>query len=431
MARTLPFFGDAWPLLRDPVGFLAGLPARGELVWLKLGPMPMVMLCDPELTYRVLKDDNTFDKGGPFFDRLSDLFGDGVGTCPRSKHRRLRRLVQPAFRPAQMQRYEVVMREEADRMVESWNAGGDFDVSRASMAYTGRIVFRTLFSASLTEELLNGALTDLDDFVAEVPRRMLTPDWMARLPLPSNRRWHRTIAGLRDAVDGIIEQRRRQTTTDESDLLASMILSHDEEGGWLTDAELTDQAVTFLATGTETSATTLAWAMYLLATHPKVQQDLRDQVSASGPTSLSDSENDTTALCHRIIHESLRMYTPPWMLTRVTTTDTTLGEHHIPAGTAIAYSPYIPHRNPDLYPDPDTFDPDRWIARSPSTPCSFLPFGDGPRGCIGNRFAYLELTAALQAIAARWELHTRTDDPLHPRIGTTVAPHGLRLRVTA
>ncbi|WP_067822735.1 cytochrome P450 [Nocardia inohanensis] len=431
MSRTLPILGDAWPLLRDPVGFLAALPARGDLVWLRLGPMPMVMLCDPELTYRVLKDDRTFDKGGPFFDKLSDLFGDGVGTCPQSKHRRLRRLVQPAFRPAQMRRYEAVMREEAARMVESWSDGQDFHVSRTTMAYTGRIVFRTLFSASLTEELLHGALADLDDFVAEVPRRMLTPDWLARLPLPSNRRWQRTIAGLREAVDEIVEQRRRQDTTDESDLLASMILAHDDEDGWLSDAELTDQAVTFLATGTETSATTLAWAMYLLATHPKIQRELRDRVAASGPAPLGDTEDETTALCHRIIQESLRMYTPPWILTRVATVDTQLGEHHIPAGTAIAYSAYVQHRNPQVYPDPDTFDPDRWTTQSPPPPCTFIPFGDGPRGCIGNRFAFLELTAALQALAARWELRTLTGEPLRPRIGTTVAPHGLRLLVAA
>ncbi|WP_067710751.1 cytochrome P450 [Nocardia yamanashiensis] len=430
MSRTLPILGDAWPLLRDPVGFLAGLPARGDLVWLRLGPMPMVMLCDPELTYRVLKDDRTFDKGGPFFDKLSDLFGDGVGTCPQSKHRRLRRLVQPAFRPGQMLRYQEVMREEATRMAESWSAGEDFDVCKTTMAYTGRIAFRTLFSASLTEELLDGALADLDDFVAAVPRRMLTPDWLARLPLPSNRKWRNTIAGLRDAMDKIIEERRRQGTTEESDLLASMILAHDDEDGWLTDDELTDQAVTFVATGTETSATTLAWAMYLLAVHPKIQRQLREVVAASEHPSLTDTADEAAALCHRIVQESLRMYTPPWILTRVTTVDTMLGEHHIPAGTAVAYSAYVQHRNPDIYPNPDTFDPERWNPQTAQAPCTFIPFGEGPRVCIGSRFAMLELTAALQAVAARWELSTITDRPLRPRIGTTVAPHGLRLRVT-
>ncbi|WP_459959640.1 cytochrome P450 [Nocardia sp. IFM 10818] len=431
MSRTLPLLGDTIPLLRDPIGFLSSLPERGRLVWIRLGPVPVAVLCDPELTRIVLRDDGTFDKGGPFFDRLRDLFGDGLGTCPHAEHRRLRRLVQPAFRPGQLRRYDEVMRDEARRMSESWCDGQVLDVTGETMSYTARIALRTLFSASLTEELLDGAITDLDDFVAGVPRRMLMPHTLARLPLPGNRRYQRTITRLRATIDEIIaERRRRPITVGEPDLLASMIIANDSDSGGLTDTELTDQATTFLATGTETSSTTLAWALYLLARHPHIQKQLHVAARTAAPTGATSPGEDDSELFRHVIDETLRLYPPPWLLTRRVTTDTVLDGHRLPAGTIVAYSAYLTQRNSAYYPDPDAFDPGRWHGTDPR-PGTYLPFGDGPRGCIGGRFAAKELIAALEAVTARWHLTPLTDRPQRPRIGTTVSPHGLRLRVTA
>ncbi|MFE6099610.1 cytochrome P450 [Streptomyces laurentii] len=435
MPGPLPVVGDAWPLLRDPIGFLSSLPSRGDLAPLRLGPMPVSVVCTPGLAQQVLRDDRTFDKGGPFFDRIRDLLGEAVATCPHSQHRRLRRLVQPAFRDEQLRRYQPVMRAEAERLAASWSDGQSIDVMAATMAYTTRLALRTLFSVSLTKERLDAAVSDIETWVAGVPRQMLLPPGAGHLPLPANRRYREAITGLRATIADAVEERRgRAFDTQEPDLLASLIIAQDSEdpSGRLNDTELINNAATFLAAGTETSATALAWMFHLLALHPHVQRDLRTEIAGQEEhTDAADRPgHDDGSLCHRVVLEALRLHAPAWLLTRTVTEYTALDGIPRATGATVAYSPYVLHRNAAYFPDPQAFRPDRWTDWTPE-PGTFLTFGGGPRSCVGHRFAMLELTAALRAVAAAWELEPLDAGPPRPRLGATLAPGGLRLRVRA
>ncbi|MFE6867683.1 cytochrome P450 [Kitasatospora sp. NPDC057692] len=433
MPGTLPVVGDALFLLHDPIGFLTGLPRHGDLARLRLGPMPVIVVCTPDLAQQVLRDDRTFDKGGPFFDRMRDLLGEAVATCPHSKHRRLRRLVQPAFRDEQLRRYRPVMRAEAERLADGWSDGQHIDVMAATMTYTTRLALRTLFSVSLTEERLTAAVADIETWVAGVPLQMLLPPGAGRLPLPANRHYRDAIAGLRATIASAVEERRRHPLdTREPDLLSSMIVTQDSEdrSGRLSDTELIDHAATFLAAGTETSATALAWMFHLLALHPQVQRDLRTELAGREDHAADRPGHDDGSLCHRVVLEALRLHAPAWLLTRTVTEHAILNGIPLEEGATVAYSAYPLHRNAAYFPDPHAFRPDRWTDRTPQ-PGTFLTFGGGPRSCVGHRFAMLELTAALRAVVAAWELQPLGARPPRPRLGATLAPRGLRLRVRA
>ncbi|MFE4513569.1 cytochrome P450 [Kitasatospora sp. NPDC056783] len=433
MPGTLPIVGDAWPLLRDPIGFLAGLPHRGDLARLRLGPVPVSVVCTPGLAQQVLRDDRTFDKGGPFFDRMRDLLGEAVATCPHGRHRRLRRLVQPAFRDEQLRRYRPVMRAEAERLADSWSDGQRVDVMAATMAYTTRLALRTLFSVSLTEERLDAAVSDIETWVAGVPLQMLLPPGAGRLPLPANRHYRDAIAGLRTTIADAVEERRgRLLDAEEPDLLASLIVAQDSEDrrGRLSGTELIDHAATFLAAGTETSATALAWTFHLLAHHPRVQRDLRAELTGQEERAADRPGHDDGSLCHRVVLEALRLYPPAWLLTRTVTEHTALDGIPLEKGATVAYSPYPLHRDAAHFPDPHAFRPDRWTGGTPE-PGTFLTFGGGPRSCVGHRFAVLELAAALRAVVTAWDLEPLGAGPPRPRLGATLAPGGLRLRVCA
>lgn len=372
MPGPLPVVGDAWPLLRDPIGFLTDLPRRGDLAQLRLGPMPLSVVCTPDLAQQMLRDDRTFDKGGPFFDRMRDLLGEAVATCPHSRHRRLRRLVQPAFRDEQLRRYRPAMRAEAERLADSWYDGQHVDVMAATMTYTTRLALRTLFSVSLTEERLDTAVSDIDTWVVGVPLQMLLPPAAGRLPLPANRHYRDAIAGLRATIASAVEERRgRPLDTEEPDLLASLITAQDSQdpSGRLSDAELIDHAATFLAAGTETSATALAWMLHLLALHPEVQRDLRTELAErEGQADAADAAarpgHDDGSLCHRVVLEALRLHPPAWLLTRAVT------EH-----TALDSTPPWKRAPPSpTAPTPCTATPRTSPTRTPSAPI------DGPAG---------------------------------------------------
>ncbi|MFD7491118.1 cytochrome P450 [Streptomyces sp. NPDC059832] len=239
---------------------------------------------------------------------------------------------------------------------------------------------------------------------------------------------------LRHTCDLLIAERRADGT-DHGDLLSALVAARDlEDGGrGMTDAEISDTILTVFLAGTETTASTLAWALDLLARHPEIEQRLHtevDTVLRGNPASHADLPR--LELTERIITETLRLYPSAWFLTRTVTHDTHLGGHPLPAGTSVAYSPYLIHHRPDLHTDPETFDPDRWDPQRPQAPRNaFIPFATGARKCIGNTFAMTEATLALATITARWSLkHLPGQPPVRPVLGASFGPGRLRMHAT-
>jgi cytochrome P450 len=430
---ALPLLGHTLSLLRNPWRFFASLPDHGDLVGIRIGPIEAIVVCAPELIRQVLLNDHVFDKGGPVFDQAREVLGDGLGTCPHRLHRRQRRLVQPTFHPTRLPGYAHVMTERIAEMTGSWRDGQALDVLSEMMTLTSRTLVETMFSDALPAALLGEMLDDLTTVLGGIYKRMLMPPPVDKLPFFGNRRYDRAGLRLREAIGRVISE-RRASGTDRGDLLSTLLSARDPaDNQGLSDTEITDQVFIFFFAGTETTACTLAWAVHLLAQHPEIEHRLHaevDAVLAGAPASYEDLPK--LELTGRVVTETLRIYPAAWILTRTITTDTHLGGHPIPAGSTLIYSPYLLHHRPDLYPDPDRFDPDRWTnGHTPQPPRQILiPFGGGARKCIGDTFAITEATLALATITARWRLRPLPGHHVHPAPAVSLRPRGLRMRAT-
>lgn len=432
--RSLPLLGHALPLTRDPLRFFTSLPDRGPMVRLRMGPRSVVMVCDPVLTRQVLLEDRVFDKGGPLFDRVGEVLGNGLITCPHSQHRRQRRLCQPSFHPARFAGYADTTASAAGSSVGEWHDGQVFDVLRELMAMTAHATTQTMFSTTLSVEARREFVEDLTPVLEGIFRRMVTPPFLERVPSARTRRY----LAARDRSRGLVTRiavERRTDGTDHGDLLSALVGAVDPDSldgrSRLNDTELADEVLTFLAAGTETTAVTLTWALYLLARHPEIEAGIHEEVDrVLGGAAPTYADLPALERIGRVITETLRLYPPTWLLTRVVAKDTELGGTRLPAGTTLAFSPYLLHHRPDLFPDPDVFDPDRWITARPDR-TAYLPFGAGPRKCIGDRLALIQAPLILASIAARWRLRPIDDRAVRPSLRATLAPHGLRMRVAA
>ncbi|MFC9278924.1 cytochrome P450 [Streptomyces collinus] len=414
----LPLVGHAVQLARRPLEFLSSLPAAGDLVELRLGTKPAYLPCHPELVQQVLRNARVYDTGGPVKDKARPILGNGLITSDWADHRRQRRMVQPAFHTARIAAYAVVMQDECGAQAETWRAGLPLDVADAMQALTARVTARALFSTEMAPHSVAEIQRSLPVMVRGAFRRAMDPTGLvARLPLAANREFDAALARLHGLIDGIVGDYRR-SGEDRGDLLSALLAARDEEdGGAMTDQEVHDQVMTLLLAGVETTASALTWAWHLLAAHPEAEARLHAEVDEVLGGRVPEYA-DVPRLVHtqRIFTETLRLYPPAWMYTRMTTEPTELAGHRLPAGADVLISPYVIHRMPEFFARPHVFDPDRWLPERAQevTRGSYLPFGGGSRKCIGDVFGMTEATLALAALASRWRLR--------PVPGTTVTP---------
>ncbi|MGH3868766.1 MAG: cytochrome P450 [Pseudonocardiaceae bacterium] len=429
---ALPLLGHALALSRRPLDFLKSLPAHGDLVRVKLGPWPAYVVCHPDLVHQILVEDRTFDKGGPTYDKLRKVTGNGLATCGHRDHRRQRRLMQPAFQRDRIPGYARVMTEQIAAVTELWHDGQVLDVLAAMNALTMAVVTRTLFAAEVDELTFVEMQQCTRDFLAGVARRVVMPwELLDKIPTRSNRRFDRARNRLRHHTHELITN-YRQAGIDHGDLLSMLLAARDDDGQGLADSEIHDHVLTFALAGTETAATTLSWVWHLLGCHPDIQARLHNEVDTVLNGRIAEYHDiPKLELTGRIITESLRLYPPAWMLTRRTTTDTELAGQHLPAGTIVVFSPYVVHHRADLYLDPNRYDPDRW--RDDSTHRlprgAFTPSASGARKCIGDVFAVTEATLALASIATRWQLDAIPRARIRPVARFILAPRSLRMRL--
>ena len=423
----LPFIGHAAAILRDPLAMVAGLPRYGDLVDIRIGPARMVVACHPDLVRAVLTQDQLFDKGGPLYDRLRQVIGSGVATCTHDAHGRQRRVIQPALHGSRMPGYAAQMTRHIAETTQQWRDGAVFEVYPAMTAITSRIIAGTLFSSDETQGHSDDFAHAMSAMLQSMALRMLvSPEW-DHLPLPGRRRFETARTRMRH-IGGQIIDRYRRDGIDEPDVLSMLLSARTEDGRPLSDDEIVDELTTLYLAGTETSAATLAWAYHLLTVHPELGQRLREEADAvlGGRAATWDDLAGLT-YSRQVVEETLRLCPPGWILTRTATADTDLGGWSIPAGTTIVVSPYQLHHRDDLYPDPESFDPDRWAGDRRPRPDAFIPFAAGGRRCTGSHFALVQTTLALATIATTWHLDA-VPGPIRRGIGTTLVPNRLRLR---
>lgn len=256
--------------------------------------------------------------------------------------------------------------------------------------------------------------------------RTVTPTWRERLPTRANRRFMKAVKDLRTVVDDSIAA-HRDAATDSGDLLSALLSMTDDTGRGLSDRQVRDHVVTFLIAGTETTGAALAWALHELGQHPDVEHRLHQELDEVLGGRLPQSE-DLARLEYtsRVVTETLRVHLL-WITMRRALEPVRLNGVLIPTGTEVICSPHMLHHDPRLFPDPERFDPDRWLpGRSTTGPRgALMPFNMGERKCIGDAFARTELIIALAVIASRWRLHPAPGIPVRPLVRADVRPNRL------
>ncbi|QUQ63458.1 cytochrome P450 [Kutzneria sp. CA-103260] len=429
--------GHTAAMLRRPLRFLSALPAYGEVVKIYLGPLPVYMVTSPELAMRLLAADaDNYDKG-IVFDKMRPLFGNGLATSNGEFNKRQRRLVLPAFHRTRIASYaETTMTTLAAESISGWKAGQEVAVDEHMQNLVLSIAGRTLFATELGQDVLDEIQRCVPDLLDNVLVRAFSPKFVERLPIPGNRRFDAAAARLREVIPRVVLAARAVldagAETDHGDLVSMLLLARDEETGeGMTDEQVHDEVVTILTTGAETTAVALAWFFHEIAQQPEIEHRFHaeiDQVLAGRVATFADLPR--LEYTQRLVNEILRR-NPPLILMRRSRTDVTLGGITIPAGTEVAVSQHTLHRDPRWFPDPDRFDPDRWLpARAEKLPRgAFIPFGAGARLCPGHLFAQTEIAVVAATIAARWRLVPVPGAKVKPRLAATMQPNRLPMTV--
>lgn len=319
------------------------------------------------------------------------LLGEGLLTSEEPLHRRMRRIVQPAFHRERIAEYARIMERDAREFADRLPADEPFDAHAAMVELTLRIATEALFGSD--ESSSAGAVADaLRLMMVEFPA-MLTPigALRQRLPLRNTRRFWRARRML-DAIIYDLIARRRRDGADRSDALSMLLASQEaEREDRPNDEQIRDEIMTLFIAGHETTANLLTWTLYLLAEHPAIGRRTAD--------ASRDGDGD---YLERVLKEGLRLYPPAWIIGRETLRDVTLIDgSRIPRGTTVFAAPLLLHRRADFFADPDSFEPDRWLGAEPP-PFTYVPFGAGARRCIGEDFAMREAAIVLQTLTARF-----------------------------
>jgi len=398
---SLPLLGHGLALYRQPLAFLNSLSVYGDLVELRLGPRRAWMVCHPELAHQVLMDTGTFDKGGPLYDRLGALMGNGLVTCRQNTHRDKRRLLQPAFRPSYVPSYANLIAGETEAVCSGWADGRTVPVTESMMTLTTRVISHVLFSDSLDKERIAEVRDCLTTIVRGLFVRTIVPvSGLFRLPIPPNRRYQYSLSRLHSIINAVIENRAKGT--DHNDVLGTLLQAS------IKAKDVHDHLITLLLTGVEAPALCLSDAFSLLARHPEAEQRLHRELNAVLPGGRLPRQEDLPHLIYTrcVITETLRHSSPGWLFTRLTTKETELAGHKLPRGATVLYSPYLLHHDSSSFPQPDHFLPDRWLAGESTIGerHAFVPFSAGNRKCLGDEFSMVQATLALATVAARWRL---------------------------
>jgi pentalenene oxygenase len=344
-------------------------------------------------------------------------------------------MLQPLFHPSRFPGYAEAILREVITVTGTWRDGQTLDVFSETMKIGSRVTLALILGSTLPPATLAKMTDYLTTVVTNFYQWMFLRPPLDRVPLPSNRRYNHAFTSLRTMLSHLIQE-RRACHTDRADLLSVLLASPrtaEDSGGTdqpLLDTEIIDHVITFFAAGAESTAATIAWAMDLLARHPGVQQRLHAEVDALPSGNVRFSDLPALALTQQVLTETLRLYPPGWLFTRKTSCDSRLGRHSIAAETTLIYSSYLIHHRPDVYSDPDRFDPDRWTNHS-FPRHAFIPFGGGARKCIGETFALVEGALTLATIAADWNLNPVSPYPPRAKVGLSLRPHRFSLRLAS
>jgi cytochrome P450 len=426
-----------WEVLRSPnssLDFLVRLHEHyGDMVFFHLLTIPACAVTDPAAIEQVLvAKSHNFTKSQDY-KALHSILGEGLLTSEGDLWKRHRRLVQPAFFRERIAAYAPMMTAAAGQLADEWQDGDVRDIHADMMRLTLEIAGKTLFdvdTADIAKTIGKALSVGMEEFVRLTSVSFFIPNWLLLL---GRRRFRRALRELEAVVYRIIRE-RRASTKDSGDLLSLLLQAREEDGSGLSDKELRDEVMTLLLAGHETTANTLSYTLYLLAQNPEAEErlyaELR-QVLNGRPAEASDMHR--LPYTEMVLKESMRLYPPAWAIGRKAISAFELLGYQFPAGTNVFMPQWIVHRDARYYPNPERFEPERWreLADTRALPkFAYLPFGGGPRVCVGAGLALTEATVVLAAFVQRFRFRLVSDEPLQLMPSVTLRPkHGIKMRL--
>jgi cytochrome P450 len=426
-------------LLRDGPGFLSSVARAhpGEPFALRLGPIRLYVLTQPDHVQQVLHDQpREFGKGG-MWSAVRDFLGNGLVTSEGDFWLRQRRMMQPLFSghhlASLVDGMVGVIEGEVARLERDVQPDATLDMQSEMTSLTQRVLLQTMLGA--TEEA--GEADRLGHHMVDAMRvlnlKLFTyflPRWV---PIPGGRTFRRASAAIDEALLRIVRE-RRQAQGGPTDLLSLLLHARDEGGsGGMDDQQLRDELVTLFVAGNDTTANALTWLWYALDQHPEIDRRLREEVDAVlGDRRPTVADLAKLSYVKLVLQETMRLFPPVWMFPRFCERDQVVSGYLIPAGSALLVSPFITHRDPALWERSEEFDPERFTPeRSAGRPrYAYFPFGGGPRQCIGNNFALMEGQLITAMMARRFRPRLATQRPVIPASQSTLKPKGgLKMRL--
>lgn len=394
-------------MMRDRLKVMRDVVAEyGDVVRLPLGPKTLHLFNHPDHAKHVLADNpGNYHKGIGLI-HARRVIGDGLLTSEGELWRKQRKVIQPVFQAKRLARQFDAIAEEAERLVTRLRAheGGDpVDMREEMTGLTLGVLGRTLLDTDLGafDSIGHSFEAVQDQAMFEMMTLGTVPIWS---PLPKQTRFRRARRDLERIVDRLAADRAAHPTADRDDVISRLIASTEQEKDpRVARTRLRDELVTLLLAGHETTASTLSWAFYLADAHPDVWQRLHEEaveVFSGAPLGYEDLHR--FSYTSMVLEEVMRLYPPVWILPRLAQHEDEIGGYHVPAGADVLVCPYLLHRHPGFWPDPDAFDPERFAPGNSTgrNRYAYIPFGAGPRFCVGNNLGMLEATLVL-ATAAR------------------------------
>ena len=428
--RSLPLLGHARHLAADRLGFLADLAREyGDVSAFRVGPYRVWQFAHPDLVHQVLVTEARRYRKSPILRRARLVLGDGLLTAEGEHHRRHRRVLQEAFHSRAVAAYDTSMTRRAAEQADRWLPDTPVDAHEEAMRVTLLVAGETLLGTDLEQDVDTVAEAMADALSAY--RLIFVPfGWLLqRLPIGPMRRLQRARATLDELIARTIAEKRTQPG---QDLLSRLVWRGDGSTA-LSDSEIRDEATTLLLAGHETTASAVAFAMYLLARDPDLQARLHQEIDdVVGDRRVTADDLDALPTARGVFAESVRLFPPSWAIAREATVEHVVGGHRVAPGELVVLPQWVVHRDPRWWPDPLRCDPDRWDgANTQQRPKgAFFAFGGGTRQCIGQGFAETEGPLVLVTMLHRWRLRLLAGDDvaldplltLRPRDGVWMVP---------
>jgi cytochrome P450 len=435
-AGGLPFLGALPSFLHDPLALLRRARALGDVSRLELGFIDAVALHHPDHVDHVLRTHHrNYLKEGPFWDGIRSIVGDGLPTSTGEVWRRHRRMMQPQFHRQRLMALSTLVIDALEESLDWSDVGPSWktlDVGSRMPHLTMNVVSAAILGSHASRRRAESVAREATFAAGYTFRAMLAhrlPRW---LPLPGRERFADAMASLHREVRRLIDERRFRSDAGD-DLLGLLIAATDDETGTgMTDDQLVDETMSLLLAGYDTTANGLQWCLHLLAEHPEQLGRLREECD-SVLRGRAPRPEDVRRLQYArwTMQEALRLYPPAWWLPRMAAEDDEIGGHVIPRGTIVAPVMFTVHRHPAFWPEPERFDPERFSTERTAGrhPLAWMPFGAGPRKCIGQELSLMEATLTLAMLTQRFDL-AASGHVVRPRIDVALRPaDGVRLRI--